>query len=57
MLGALIFSFEDVERSPEMSLIADFGGALRGPALILGGFQCGAARFVILLFSIAAALE
>ena len=28
-----------------------------GPALILGGFQCGAARFVILLFSIAAALE
>ena len=28
-----------------------------GAPLFLGGFQCGAARFVILLFSIAAALE
>ena len=55
MLGALILSsihlVLDVERSPEMSFSRT---PLWGR---LGGFQFGAARFVILLFSIAAALE
>ena len=56
MLGALIFSF-GCRTIAGNEPYRGFWRRPSGPALILGGFQCGAARFVILLFSIAAALE